>query len=102
MGEEESETSEVFAAKTINSILSSAGWRGIENWLNEQITKLQSRSEPAGLDNIKVDQLNYSNKKNGVKVTVVTIEKDYNRHAAKAYQLLIQQARQWRELAGEE
>lgn len=91
---------EKFIADTVVNILKTPGWQVIEKWLNDQISMLQSRAEPAGLDNVRVDLLSYGkDKKNEVKVTVVSIDKDSARHTAKAYQLFLHKIKEWKEIS---
>lgn len=102
MGNSEEER-ELIEARSICSILSSNGWLGIENWIKGQITTLQGRTDPAGLDNIRVDSLNYSDvKPDGIKqiaITVVSVDKDYNQHAVRAFKTLLAKVQGWKDIA---
>ena len=95
------EQNEKLSALAVNSLLLTDGWKVIENWLNNQISMLRDRTEPAGLDNVRVDLLNYVDKvkKNKVAVTVVSIDKDYSYHAVRAYNRFLRQIQDWKEQA---
>ena len=96
------EEHEAMVAQTVASILPSPGWIMIEDWLKKHIEAFSARDD-ATLDNLKVDVLSYEQAGNSdnVKVVVVNLDRDYKRHAARAYKALLDQISDWRNAAGE-